>query len=185
MISSNKFKVIKNHILFLTNLVIIINLVNYYLVDEELFDKSWLYSSYGIILAYIIYLLLDNTEVNINDKDYLIKKSKYDAIRYFILFTLSHIIINFFKDGNVKISFLWFFEIILTITMYISFDYFLCDYSTNEISLIFLNVVKIFIAEILGLLIIFQKINLVDISDLLAYIIAYLVWYLIIKKFIL
>jgi hypothetical protein len=69
--------------------------------------------------------------------------------------------------------------------MYISFDYFLCDYSTNEISLIFLNVVKIFIAEILGLLIIFQKINLVDISDLLAYIIAYLVWYLIIKKFIL
>jgi len=185
MISSNKFKIIKNHILFLTNLVIIINIVNYYLVEEELFDKNWLNSSYGIILAYIIYLVFDNTEVNVNDKDYLIKKSKHDAFRYFILFTLSHIIINFFKDGNIKISLLWFFEIILTITMYISFDYFLCDYSTNEISLIFLNVFKILVAEVIALLIIFQKVNLVDLSDLLAYVIAYLVWYLIIKKFIL
>jgi len=187
MIANDKLKKLKNHFIFIANLMIVSNFINYFLVNETLFDHNWLLSSFGLIITYIIFTLCEIKPANVNDKNYLIEKSKKDALKYFILFTLSHLLINLLKNKGIKISLLWFMQILLTIGAYVFFEYIFCDITAeiNEINLVFLNLSKILLSEILGIIIIFGGIDLIESSDLIAYSVSYLVWSLIIKKYLL
>lgn len=186
MTISSKFKDLRKNIYFITNLVILSNLINYYLYSEELYNKEWLYGSFGILITYIFYLLFINDYVKVDDKNYLRKKMKMDAIRYFIIFTMSHLISNYIINGSFKLSGLWLIQTLITIFFYVIFDYTFSDFvlKLNNYKSLFLDIIKILSAEILAMLITFQVIDLVDMSQLIAYIVSYLVWALIIKKLI-
>ena len=181
-----KFKELKKNILFVTNLVILSNLINYYLDGEELYNKQWLYSSLGILITYTFYLLFINDFIKVEDKDYLRKRMKLDAIRYFIIFSLSHLIRNYMLYGSFKITFLWFIQTLITIFFYVMFDYIFSDYvlKLNNYKILLIDVSKILLAEILAMMITFQTLELSDLSQLIAYIVSYIVWALIIKKLI-
>ena len=186
MTTSSKFKDLKKNIFFITNLVIVSNLINYYLSGEKLYDKVWLYSSFGILINYGFYLLFINDYVKVDDKDYLRKRMKMDAIRYFVIFTISHLLTNYLVHGSFKASGLWLVQTIITVFFYVIFDYTFSDFvlKLNTYKSLFLDILKILFAEILAMMITFQTINLIDMSQLIAYIVSYLVWALIVKKLI-
>jgi len=186
MTTSSKFKDLKKNLYFITNLVIVSNLINYYLYGEKLYDNEWLYSSFGILITYAFYLLFINDYIKVDDKDYLRKRMKIDAIRYFIIFTLSHLIINFMIRGSFTITSLWLIQTIITVFFYVNFDYIFSDFvlKLNTYKSLFLDILKILLAEILATIITFQTIDLIDMAQLISYITSYLVWALIIKKLI-
>jgi hypothetical protein len=111
---------------------------------------------------------------------------KMDAIRYFVIFTISHLLTNYLVHGSFKVSGLWLVQTIITIFFYVIFDYIFSDFvlKLNTYKSLFLDILKIFFAEILAMLITFQTIYLIDMSQLIAYIVSYLVWALIVKKLI-
>ena len=186
MTTSSKFKDLKKNIFFITNLVIVSNLINYYLSGEKLYDKEWLYSSFAILLTYIIYIFVVNDYVKVDDKDYLRKRMKMDAIRYFVIFTISHLLTNYLVHGSFKASGLWLVQTIITVCFYVFFDYIFSDFvlKLNTYKSLFLDILKILLAEILATIITFQTIDLIDMAQLISYITSYLVWALIIKKLI-
>lgn len=186
MLSPSKYNSLKSNILFVTNLMIISSLVNHFLVDEKLYDKNWLYSSFGILISYFIYILFIEELVNIKDEDYPIKRMKKDAYRLFVVFTISHLIRNYLIDNSITISILWLVQTSVTIFFYVYLDYISCDFvlKLNNYQNLFLDIIKIFTAEILATLITFQHLELIDISDLIGYSISYITWTLFIKHFI-
>jgi hypothetical protein len=187
MLSSSKIKSFKSSVFFAANLVIISTIVNYILVSQEVFNKKGLYNAISILISYILYVFIFQDLIKINDVDYPIKKMKEDAFRLFFIFTISHLINNLLSEGSLNISILWLIQTSVTIFFYVYFDYLSCDLvlKLNNYQNLFLDIIKIFAAEILATLITFQQLNLVDMADLIAYSISYITWTLIIKKLIL
>lgn len=186
MLLASKFKSLKNNILFICNLMIISSFINYILVGETLYDKKWLYSSFGILISYIFYVFFIEDLVKFNDLDYNIKKMKSDSYRLFAIFTLSHLINNLITEGSITISLLWLVQTSITIFLYVYLDYISCDFilKLNNFEMLFMDLIKIFSAEIIATLITFQQLNLIDLSDLIAYSISYIIWSLVIKKLV-
>lgn len=187
MLSSSKIKSFKSSVFFAANLVIISALVNYILVGQEVFNNDGLYNAMGILISYMLYVFIFQDLIKINDVDYPIKKMKEDAFRLFFIFTISHLIHNLLSEGSLNISILWLIQTSVTIFFYVYFDYISCDLvlKLNNYQNLFLDIIKIFAAEILATLITFQQLNLVDMADLIAYSISYITWTLVIKKLIL
>jgi hypothetical protein len=187
MLSSSKIKSFKSSVFFAANLVIISAIVNYILVGQEVYNKNGLYNAISILISYILYVFIFQDLIKINDVDYPIKKMKEDAFRLFFIFTISHLINNLLSEGSLNISILWIIQTSVTIFFYVYFDYLSCDLvlKLNNYQNLFLDIIKIFAAEILATLITFQQLNLVDMADLIAYSISYITWTLIIKKLIL
>ena len=86
MLTSSKIENIKNNIFFVSNLMIMSNIINHYLVGSELFNQKWLYTGFGILITYICYSLIASEYISVNDEDYKIKKGKEEAIKYLILY---------------------------------------------------------------------------------------------------
>jgi hypothetical protein len=88
--------------------------------------------------------------------------------------------------GSFKITFLWFIQTLITIFFYVVFDYIFSDFvlKLNNYKILLIDVSKILLAEILAMMITFQTLELSDLSQLIAYIVSYIVWALIIKKLI-
>ena len=104
MISSLKLENVKNNIYFVANIMILSNVVNYSLLGTSLFDNKWLYSSFGILIAYIFYSFISDNLISFNDDDYIYKKSKNDAIRYIVIYTLAHFLVSFLDKGFVLLE---------------------------------------------------------------------------------
>ena len=187
MLSSSKIKSFKSSVFFAANLLIISALVNYILIGQEVFKKDGLYNAMGILISYMLYVFIFQDLIKINDVDYPIKKMKEDAFRLFFIFTISHLIHNLLSEGSLNISILWLIQTSVTIFFYVYFDYISCNLvlKLNNYQNLFLDIIKIFAAEILATLITFQQLNLVDMADLIAYSISYITWTLVIKKLIL
>jgi hypothetical protein len=187
MLSSSKIKSFKSSVFFAANLVIISAIVNYILVGQEVFNKNGFYNAISILISYVLYVFIFQDLFKINDFDYPIKKMKEDAFRLFFIFTVSHLINNLLSEGSLNITILWIIQTSVTIFFYVYFDYLSCDLvlKLNNYQNLFLDIIKIFAAEILATLITFQQLNLVDMADLIAYSISYITWTLIIKKLIL
>ena len=184
MLLTSKFKDLKKNIFFVTNLVIVSNLINYLLSGEELYNREWLYSSFGILITYIFYLFFISDFIKIEDKNYLRKRMKLDAIRYFFIFTLSHFISNYMIHGSIEITMLWSIQTVITVFLYVIFDYIFSDFvlNLNNYKILYIDIVKILFAEILAILVTFQNLELIDLSQLIAYVVSYIVWSLVVKK---
>jgi len=178
MISSLKLGNIRNNIYFVANIMIISNLVNYSLMGTSLFDNEWLYSSFGILIAYIFYSLVSDKLISFNDEDYIRKKSKEDAIKYIVIYTLAHFLVNFFNKGFVELSITWGIRTFITIGSYIYFDYIFSDLflKFNYYEILFFDLIKIFMAEIIGVYIIYHELVIVEMAELIAYAFSYIVW---------
>ena len=158
MISSLKLENVKNNIYFVANIMILSNVVNYSLLGTSLFDNKWLYSSFGILIAYIFYSFISDNLISFNDDDYIYKKSKNDAIRYIVIYTLGHFLVSFLDKGFVELTLTWAIRTFITIGGYIYFDYIFSDLflKLNHYEILFFDLIKIIIAEIIGLYIVYQ-----------------------------
>ena len=178
MISSLKLENFKSNIYFVANIMIVSNLINYSLIGTSLFDNKWLYSSFGILIAYIFYSFISDNLISFNDEAYAYKKSKNDAIRYIVIYTLAHFLVSFLDKGFVELTFEWAIRTFITIGGYIYFDYIFSDLflKLNHYEILFFDLIKIVIAEIFGLYIVYQEFYIVEIVDLIAYAFSYIVW---------
>jgi len=186
MLTSSKIENIKNNIFFVSNLMIMSNIINHYLVGSELFNQKWLYTGFGILITYICYSLIASEFISVNDEDYKIKKGKEEAIKYLILYTMSHSFTSYIHDGFIDISLVWFIRTVFTIGTYIFFDYSFSDtfLTLGNHKIILLDLIKIFLAEIIGMMVVLQPFDLIELSDIIAYGFSYMFWNLVTKKFI-
>ena len=182
MISSVKLENVKTNLFFVANLMIFSNIINYYLVGGELFNVKWLYSSFAIAFSYIIYSLVAESYVVIKDNDYRIKKSKEDVIRYMTIYTIYQAI----QEGILELSFSWASRTLITVLGYVGFDYFFSDVllNLNNAHLLGMDLVKIIIAEMIGLFIIYEEYTFIKGADLISYLFSYIIWSLFTKKLI-
>jgi hypothetical protein len=184
MLSSLKIDNIKGNIYFVGVIMIISNLINFYLVGTKLFDNKWLLTSFGILVAYIIFSLISGDYISVEDKDYKSRKTKEDAIKYLIIYTLSHSVTGYMNDGFVELSFNWFIRTLATVGGFVSFDYICSDLilNLNSYQILFMDLFKILIAEFFGGLVVSELFDLIDIADLIAYSFSYAFWSLFVKK---
>jgi len=182
MISSVKLESVKNNLFFVANLMIFSNLINYYLVGDELFTVKWLYSSFAFAFSYIIYSLVAESYVNIKDNNYRIKKSKEEIIRYMTIYTLYQAI----QEGILELSFSWVSKTLVTVVGYVGFDYLFSDILLNLSTphILAMDLIKIIVAEMIGLFIIYEEFNFIKGSDLISYLFSYIIWSLFTKKLI-
>jgi len=166
--------------------MVISNLINNYLVDSKLFDNKWLLTSFGILIAYLLYSLISTDYISVDDKDYKSKKTKEDAIKYLIIYTLSHSVTGYMHDGFVELSYNWFIRTLATVGGFVTFDYICSDMilQLNSYQILFLDLFKIVIAELFGGYVVSEIFNTFDIADLIAYSFSYAFWSLFIKKII-
>jgi len=166
--------------------MVISNLINNYLVDSKLFDNKWLITSFGILIAYLLYSLISTDYISVDDKDYKSKKTKEDAIKYLIIYTLSHSVTGYMHDGFVELSYNWFIRTLATVGGFVTFDYICSDVilQLNSYQILFLDLFKIVIAELFGGYVVSEIFNIFDIADLIAYSFSYAFWSLFIKKII-
>lgn len=186
MITSVKLENVKNNIFFVANLMIFSSLINYYLVGTEMFTSKWIYSSFAITFSYVIYSLLAESWVTFKDDDVRIKKGKEDMIRYMSIYTVYEALIIFIEEGVIELSLAWASKTFFTVTGYVIFDYMFSDILLNlsNYHILAFDLVKIAVAELIGLLIIFEQFDFIKASDLIAYIFSYVIWSLFTKKFI-
>jgi len=184
MIKTGKLEGLKNNIFFAANLMIFSNLINYYLIDSELFDNKWLYSAFILVFSYSIYSLFSDLFINIKDKNLKIKRTKEDAIRYMTIYTIYQLFLIYVEKGIFELSFSWVIKTFIIVTSYISFDYLFIDmvFNLDRYQILYLDFIKIILAEIIGIFVISQEIGFIEISDLVAYLFSYLIWILFTKK---
>jgi hypothetical protein len=90
------------------------------------------------------------------------------------------------RDGSIELSILWFVQTVITVFLYVIFDYIFSDFvlNLNNYKILYIDIVKILFAEILAILVTFQSLELIDLSQLIAYVVSYIVWSLVVKKII-
>jgi len=184
MLSTKKLATLKNNIFFAANLMVFSNIINYYLVDSELFSDKWLYSSFALVLTYGIYSLTSDILINIKEDNIKLKRSKEEALRYMIIYTMYQLFVVYIEKGIIELSYSWIMKTILIIGSYVSFDYIFTDFlfNLNNTNILFIDLIKISLAEITAAFIISQEMSLIEGSELVAYLFSYLIWVLFVKK---
>ena len=114
------------------NTVIISELISKYLKDNELFTNEWLYSAYGMLLAYIIYMILiENkiTQILYNSKfNSRFTQPTMDLLRLTSLLFLTKIITNLLENGIISLKLLWIYKTFLILISYFISDIILADF---------------------------------------------------------
>jgi hypothetical protein len=186
MIKTEKLENLKNNLFFATNLMVFSNIVNYYLIDSELFSNKWLYSSFVLIFSYGIYTLFSDVFIKIEEDNIKLRRTKEDALRYLTIYTIYQLFIVYVEQGIIELSMTWAMKTILIIGSYVSFDYIFTDFlfNLNNHHILFIDLIKIGAAEVIGAFVISQEMSLMESSDLIAYLFSYLIWNLFTKNLI-
>ena len=186
MLSTSKIATAKYRFLFITNMVIVSEFVNYYLKSGNLFSDSWLCSSLAFLLAYIFYMLIF--------EDFILKfiyipkinQQVVNLLRLNLLFFMSKIITDYLENGLVGINSEWIIKTsIITLSYFVS-DIALIDYliKFNNHQLLFYNIIQKFLAEYLIILFLYNQYTITDFVDSISFLISYVVFETITKKFI-
>ena len=115
-----------------------------------------------------------------------LRRSKEDALRYLTIYTIYQLFIVYVEKGIIELSMTWAMKTILIIGSYVSFDYIFSDFlfNLNNNHILFIDLIKIGAAEVIGAFVISQEMNLMESSDLIAYLFSYLIWNLFTKNLI-
>jgi len=186
MLSTSKIANMKYRFLFITNIVIISEFINHYLKGENLFTDSWLCSSLSFLLAYIFYMLIF--------EDFILKfiyipkinQQVINLLSLTSLFFMSKIITNYLENGIVSINSDLIIKTLMITSSYFIIDIALINYliKFNNHELLFYNIIQKFLAEYLIILFLYNQYTITNFIDSISFLISYIVFETITKKFI-
>jgi len=186
MLTTSKIYIAKYRFLFILNIVIISELISHYLKGTELFSNNWLQSAFAILLAYIFYMIFIENNIIKFSYNSRFNQPFMDLLRLTSLFVLSKIITNLLENGIININLLWIYKTIMIITIYFISDIILADFliKFNNYQLLFYYIFKVLLTNYLVILFLYNKFTLNDFIDQIAFLISYIFFEIIIKKFI-
>jgi hypothetical protein len=186
MVRREKLESLKNNLFFAANLMVFSNIISYYLVGSELFSQRWLISSFILIFSYSVYTLFSDVFITIKEENIKLRRTKNDAIRYLTIYTIYQLFVVFIEKGIFELSLSWIMKTFIIVGSYLSFDFIFSDFmfNLNNNHILFIDLIKIVSAEIIGAFIISQELTLIDSSELIAYLFSYSTWNLFTKNFI-
>lgn len=187
MVSTIKISNAKMRFYFVTNIVIISELVNNYLKGTEIFSQSWLFSAFSFLIAYIFYMIFVEDIQIVNGNNYKLKRTTTDFMRFSTLFLFSQLIINYFEYGTVGLNFIYIIKTILIISGYIISDFIFMDKIMNmkQYQLLIYDIIKMFTSEYAVVLFLFNNFNYINLVDSFSFLFGYASWELVTKKIVL
>jgi hypothetical protein len=186
MLTTSKISIIKYRFIFILNIVIISELISHYLKGTELFSNNWLYSGCAILLAYIFYMIFIENSILQFSYDSRFKQPIMDLLRLTSLFVISKIITNLLESGFININSLWLYKTLMIIITYFISDIILSDFliKFNNYQLLFYYICKVLLSNYLIILFLYNQFTINDFIDQFAFLISYIFFEIIIKKFI-
>jgi hypothetical protein len=186
MLTTSKITIIKYRFLFILNIVIISELISHYLKGTELFSNNWLYSAFSILLSYIFYMIFIENYIIIFSYNSKFKQPVMDLLRLTLLIVVSKIITNLLETGIININLLWIYKTLMIVTTYFISDIILADFliKFNNYQLLFYYICKVLLSNYLIILLLYKQFTLNDFIDQITFLISYIFYEIIIKKFI-
>jgi hypothetical protein len=186
MLTTSKISTAKYRFFFVTNLVIISELISHYLKGHELFSDSWLYSAFSFLFAYIFYMIFLEDFIIKFTYTPRINQPTIDLLRLTSLFVVSKIFTNYLESGIVNINSKWIIKTLMITGSYFITDITLSDYliKFNNHQLLFYNITKMFLSEYLIVLFLYNQFTITDFIDNISFLISYIFFETITKKFI-
>lgn len=186
MITTSKIYTAKYRFLFITNIVIISELISHFLKGGELFSNSWLCSAFSFLLAYIFYMLfLEDFIIKIT---YMpkINHQIIDLLRLMSLFFISKLITNYIDSDSPNINLEWVIKTVMIVGSYFIIDITFIDYliKFNNHQMLFYTVVQRFLAEYVIILLLYTQYTSSDFINSISFLISYIIFDIITKKFI-
>jgi len=185
MLSTLQIENAKTRFLFITNIVILSEIIEYYLKEKDVFTEDWLYSSLSLLIAYVIFILLSDNISLVDKNNYSVKKHERNFIRQTTLFLISHIIKNYLEHGMVYFDLSYLIKIIISVLFYVFPDYVLQDKLlplTSHQYLIY-DVLKMFISDYTVSLMVYNTYSLDDFYESFSFLSSYILWETFIKNF--
>lgn len=168
----------KSRFLFITHIVICSEIIEYYLKEKDIFTKTWLYSSFSFLIAYVIFIILTDNISLVDKNNYSVKKHERNVIRQSTLFLVSHVIKNYLEHGMIYFDSLYLGKMIITIFLYVSPDYILQDklIPLNAHQYLIYDVSKMFISDYVVALLIYNTYSLSDFYESFSFLTSYILW---------
>ena len=168
------------------NTVIISELISKYLKDNEIFTNEWLYSAYGMLIAYIIYMILIENKIIQFISNSRFTQPTMDLLRLASLLFLTKIITNLLENGIISLDLLWIYKTFLILISYFISDIILADFliKFNNYQLLFYFICKVFLTNYLIILFLYNQFTINDFIDKFSFLISYIFFEIIIKKII-
>ena len=184
MFSTTSIELAKIDFIFATNLVIVSNLVEHYLLDKELFNDKWLLTSFALILSFVFHALITFNMIKIDESNIKLKKTVDDLTRFGTIFIVSEIFYSIFAHGKIKLSKQWAIKTSLTLFGIVIFNFFLSNRIRNlgPYTLLFYDVVKMIVGSLTSAFFIDGVITNNEIGNLFSLLAGYISWHLIIVK---
>lgn len=185
MLSTLQIENAKTRFLFIANIVILSEIIEYYLKEKDPFTKEWLYSSLSLLVAYIFFILISDNISLVDKNNYSVKKHERNFIRQTILFIISHAIKNYLDHGMIFFDSLYLIKMIISIIFYIYPDYILQDklLPLNSHQYLVYDVSKMFIADYVVSLMVYNVYNLSDFYESFSFSASYILWETFTKKY--
>ena len=186
MLSTSKISTAKYRFLFITNVVIISEFINHYLKGDNLFSDSWLCSALAFLLAYIFYMLIFEDFILKFTYSPKINHQVVDLLRLTSLFFMSKIITDYLENGLVSINSEWVIKTLMITGSYFVIDIALIDHliKFNNHQLLFYNIIQKFLAEYLIILFLYNQYTIIDFINSISFLVSYIFFETITKKFI-
>jgi hypothetical protein len=184
MLSTLEIENAKSRFLFIATIVILSEIIEFYLKEKDIFTKEWLYSSLSLLIAYIIFILLKDNISLVGKNNYSVKKHERNFIRQTTLFLLSHIIKNYLEHGMVNFDLSYLIKIIISIIFYVFPDYILQDklLPLNSHQYLMYDVIKMFISDYTVSLMVYNIYKLDDFYESFSFLSSYILWETFIKN---
>ena len=186
MLTTSKISTAKYRFFFVSNLVIVSELISHYLKGNELFSDSWLYSAFAFLLAYIFYMLFLEDFVMKFTYTPRLNQPTVDLLRLTSLFVVSKFFTSYLESGIVNINSMWLVKTLMITGSYFITDIALSDYliKFNNHHLLFYNIIKMFLTEYAIVLFLYNQFTITDFIDNISFLISYIFFEIIIRKFI-
>ena len=109
-----------------------------------------------------------------------------NLLRLTSLFVISKIITNLLESGIININLLWIYKTLMIIITYFIIDIILADFliKFNNYQLLFYYICKVFLSNYLIILFLYNQFTVNDLIDQISFLISYIFFEIIIKKFI-
>lgn len=178
MFSLIKISNAKMTFFFITNIVIVSELVSHYLKGTEIFSHSWLYSAFAFLIAYIVYILFIEDIKVIETTNIQLKQHTTNVVRYSTLFFISHVLTNYFEYGTISLSFVWLMRTVLIISGYSISDFIFANkiIKFNKYETLLYNSTKMFCSDVIINLLLYNEMTTVKLIDNVAFICGNISW---------
>lgn len=186
MFSKESIERVKIDFIFATNIIIVSNIIEHFLINKELFNNVWLLSGFSLIISFIFYALFLYDLNKIDESNIRLKRLVDDLFRFGSIFIITEIVGTYLIYNRVIISYDFIKRTIFTLSGILSYDYFFSHKINNlgVYTLLVNDILKISIGSLASAYLLDGQISKSETSGLLGLLGGYITWHLIISKII-